>query len=80
MGAASNTEGRRPTECKPQQLVNSSIHSPAKCRLSLLPKPQAIAKPIAKSIANQRESEAPAELAPPWFGRSLTLPDDEFTR
>ena len=22
--------------------------------------------------------EAPAELAPPWFGRSLTLPSNEF--
>ncbi len=26
----------------------------------------------------QWESEAPAELAPPWFGRSLTLPVNEF--
>ena len=26
----------------------------------------------------QRESEAPAELAPHWFGRSLTLPSNEL--
>ena len=74
MGAASNTEGRRPTECKPQRLVNSSMRSPAKCRRSLTPKQQAISKPFEK----QRESEAPAELAPPWFGRSLTLPSNEL--
>ena len=30
------------------------------------------------TIENQREGEAPAELAPPWFGRSLTLPGSEF--
>ncbi len=26
------------------------------------------------------ESEAPAELAPPWFGRNLTLPSNELVR
>ncbi len=26
----------------------------------------------------QWESEAPAELVPPWFGRSLTLPVNEM--
>ena len=26
----------------------------------------------------QWECEAPAELATPWFGRSLTLPSDEL--
>ncbi len=31
-----------------------------------------------QSIEKQRESEAPAELAPPWFGRSLTLPSNEL--
>ena len=30
------------------------------------------------SIEKQRESEAPAELAPPWFVRSLTLPSNEL--
>ena len=25
-----------------------------------------------------RESKAPAELAPHWFGRSLTLPNNEL--
>ncbi len=29
-------------------------------------------------VRKQRESEAPAELATPWFGRSLTLPSNEL--
>ena len=32
----------------------------------------------AESIENQWKSEAPAELATPWFGRSLTLPANEM--
>ena len=37
-------------------------------------RPNIFAMPIEK----QREGEAPAELAPPWFCRSLTLPSHEL--